>query len=257
MRFADRSVTRTDVGLTVRRYFRGLYQRTIREAYRHAHLEAIRALQGGGKVLDCGAGSGHLYRETLRPAGVDAERYHGLEWHAETVAQAGGLDVRHGDLNEALPFATDSFRCVIGLSVLEHLLKPCGFLRECHRVLEPGGVLVILTPNISTYFTAALILAGRMPSSGPAPDSAQLLKAEELFQVSSLEFAQDDYSDTPQHRHLVVFSFLVLRRFLRMLGFRSVRGHGFGLYPFPNLMQPMLEKLDPYHCHQMVFLAIK
>jgi SAM-dependent methyltransferase len=208
-------------------------------------------------VLDCGAGSGHLYKETFGPAGVNADRYHGVEWHAETVAQAGGLNVRHGDLNQPLPFATDSFRCVTGLSVLEHLLKPCAFLRQCHRVLAPGGTLVILTPNISTYFTAALILAGRMPSSGPTPDSEELIKSEELFQVSRLEFAQDVDTDTPQHRHLVVFSFLVLRRYLRMLGFRSVRGHGFGLYPFPNVMQPMLEELDPYHCHQMVFLAIK
>ena len=146
---------------------------------------------------------------------------------------------------------------MIGLSVLEHLLKPCAFLRQCHRVLEPGGTLIILTPNISTYFTAALILAGRMPSSGPTPDSAQLVKSEELFRVSGLEFTQDDDTDTPQHRHLVIFSFLVLRRYLRMLGFRSVRGYGFGLYPFWNGIQPVLEKLDPYHCHQMVFLAIK
>jgi len=143
------------------------------------------------------------------------------------------------------------------MSVLERLLKPCAFLRECHRVLEPGGALVILTPNISTYFTAALILAGRMPSSGPSPDSAQLLKAEELFDVNSMEFMHDGDSDPPQHRHLVVFSFLVLRRYLRMLDFHDVRGRGFGVYPFPNVMQPVLEKLDPYHCHQMVFVAIK
>jgi SAM-dependent methyltransferase len=188
---------------------------------------------------------------------VEAVRYHGVDWHVETLAQAGHLNVRHGDLNQPLPFATDSFRCVIGLSVLEHLLTPCAFMRECHRVLEPGGTLVILTPNISTYFTAALILAGRMPSSGPDPDSVELLKGGELFQIGSPEFAHDLDTDTPQHRHLVVFSFLVLRRYLRMLGFRTVRGRGFGLYPFPNWMQPMLEKLDPYHCHQMVFLAIK
>jgi len=229
----------------------------MREAYGRAHVEAINVLQNGGDVLDCGAGAGHLYRETLGPAGIGADRYHGIEWHAETVAQAGGLDIRHGDLNRPLPFATENFRCVIGLSVLEHLLKPCAFLRQCHRVLEPGGTLIILTPNISTYFTAALILAGRMPSSGPTPDSAQLIKSEELFRVSGLEFTQDDDTDTPQHRHLVIFSFLVLRRYLRMLGFRSVRGYGFGLYPFWNGIQPVLEKLDPYHCHQMVFLAIK
>ena len=241
----------------MQRYFRALYARTIRDAYDLAHHEATLALQTGGAVLDCGAGSGHLYRQTLAPAGVAAERYHGIEWHAETVAQANGLDVAQGDLNRPLPFAANTFRCVIGLSVLEHLLNPCAFLREGHRVLESGGTMIILTPNISTYFTAALILAGRMPSTGPTPDSAELLAKEELFKVSSLEFAQEDGAQTPQHRHLVIWSFLVLRRYLRMLGFASVRGHGFGLYPFPNVMQPMLEKLDPYHCHQMVFVAVK
>jgi hypothetical protein len=76
----------------------------------------------------------------------------------------------------------------------------------------PGGIRVILTLNISTFFTAALILAGRMPPSGPTPDSAQLLRGEGLFQVSRFEFVQDDDNDTPQHQHLVVFSFLLLRR---------------------------------------------
>jgi SAM-dependent methyltransferase len=241
----------------VRRYLRGLYERTMREAYELAYREAIAALKHGGDLLDCGAGSGHLYHQTLWPAGMEAGRYHGVEWHANTAAQARGLAVRQGDLNQPLPYTTSSFQCVIGLSVLEHLLKPCAFLREAHRVLAPGGTLIILTPNISTYFTAALILAGRMPSSGPAPDSLELVQAEELFQVSRLDFAEDPATDTPQHRHLIVFSFLVLRRYLRMLGFRNVRGHGFGLYPFPNVMQPLLEKLDPYHCHQMLFLAVK
>ena len=239
------------------RYFRALYERTMREAYGFAHRAAIRAMEGGGELLDCGAGAGHLYEDTLRPAGVALDRYHGVEWHGETVASVHGQDVRQGDLNRPLPFSDDSFRCVIGLSVLEHLLRPCAFLRECHRVLASDGTLVILTPNISTYFTAALILAGRMPSSGPTPDSALLVESEELVKVRHVDFARDETSDTPQHRHLVVFSFLVLRRYLRMLGFRSVRGRGFGLYPFPNTAQRFLEKLDPYHCHQMVFVATK
>jgi hypothetical protein len=55
----------------------------------------------------------------------------------------------------------------------------------------------------------------------------------------------------------VVFSYKVLRRYLDMLGFSDIRGYGFGLYPFPNFMQPLLEKLDPWHAHQMVFVARK
>jgi len=56
---------------------------------------------------------------------------------------------------------------------------------------------------------------------------------------------------------LVVFSYRVLRQYLTMIGFTEVHGYGFGLYPFPAFMQPVLERTDPYHCHQMVFVAQK
>ena len=125
--------------------------------------------------------------------------------------------------------------------------------------MSPGtgknGTLVLLTPNISTFFTIALLLAGKMPSSGPHPDSNALLADEEVFKVSDEKLTYDTESDTPAYRHLVVFSFRVLRRYLAMIGFTKIKGYGFGLYPFPVFMQPFLEKIDPYHCHQMVFVA--
>src|SRR5699024_11244563 len=40
---------------------------------------------------------------------------------------------------------------VVNLQVIEHLWDQDGFLRECHRVLAPGGALVISTPNRITF----------------------------------------------------------------------------------------------------------
>ncbi len=224
-----------------------------------AHDEIVGALGSGGACLDCGASLGGKYELLYERIGLKSSAYHGLEWDAGLVEQAKSLgrNVLEGDLNKTLPFSDQTFRCVFGLSVLEHLLFPCRYMRECQRVLQPGGVLVLLTPNISTFFTAALILLGKMPSSGPYPDSDLLLKQEELFKVSSESLQTDAESDVPGHRHLVIFSYRVLRSYLHMLGFSEVRGYGFGLYPFPNFMQPLLEKIDPYHCHQMVFVAKK
>ncbi|HEX6929264.1 MAG TPA: methyltransferase domain-containing protein, partial [Gammaproteobacteria bacterium] len=233
----------------MKNYFKRLYERTMREAHAQAYAEIVRALRGGGNVLDCGANTGKTFHRLNEFLPLERERYRGIEWNGEVleIARRDGLDVVKGDLNRRLPFDDDSFDCVFGLSVIEHLLNGCRFIRECRRVLKPGGTLVLLTPNISTYFTAALILAGRMPSSGPHPDSEELIKREELFKVSSELTASDAESDEPVHRHLVVFSYRVLHDFLGMAGFREVSGRGYGLYPFPNFMQPLLERLDPWH----------
>lgn len=223
----------------------------------YAHIAACAGRQAA--ILDCGASDGRVFDILAARCGIAPAQYHGIEWSARHAdkARARGLAVVQGDLNQGLPHEDASFTCVYALSVLEHLLNPCRFLTHCHRVLRPGGRLVLLTPNISTYFTALLILLGRMPSSGPHPDSNALLKREELFKVSAEELQPDAESDRPSHRHLIVFSFRVLRDYLRAVGFSQVQGRGFGLYPFPVFAQPLLERADPYHCHQMVFVATK
>jgi 2-polyprenyl-3-methyl-5-hydroxy-6-metoxy-1,4-benzoquinol methylase len=243
----------------LKKYFKNLYQRTMNEAYFLAHTEIIKALQNGGNCLDCGAHQGGTYNLLKQKMEFEQNLYYGVEWNTNLVkiAHENGLNVNQGDLNKNMPFQNEMFKCIFGLSVLEHLLNPCNYLRECYRCLEKGGTLVILTPNISTYFTIALLLLGKMPSSGPHPDSDALLKREELFKVSNESLQLDTEIDTPMHRHLIVFSYRVLQSYLKMLGFQKIKGYGFGLYPFPNFMQNFLEKIDPYHCHQMVFIARK
>ena len=240
-------------------YFESLYLRTMKRAYGTAYGHITASIDPQAAVLDCGAGNGWVFDLIAAQSPLARDQYRGIEWNDKAVqeGQSRGLDIAHGDLNRGIAHPGESFSCVYALSVVEHLLNPCRFLKDCHRVLRPGGQLVLLTPNISTYFTAALILMGKMPSSGPHPDSDALLKQEELFKVSSELLQHDTETDTPVHRHLVVFSYRVLRSYLQMLGFKQIKGYGFGLYPFPNFMQPALERIDPWHCHQMVFVATK
>ena len=243
----------------IKKYLKNLYEQAMAQAYETAYREICRSLVPDSMVLDCGAGNGWTFKILSERCRLTAEQYIGIEWD-KTIAKSGrdrGLGIVCHDLNEGIPQESESFSCVYALSVLEHLLYPCRFIQESHRVLKRGGRLVLLTPNISTYFTAALILLGKMPSSGPHPDSDVLIKKEELFKVSSENLKPDSEFDTPRHRHLVVFSYRVLRQYLRMVGFTNVEGSGFGLYPFPKFAQPFLGKIDPYHCHQMVFWAKK
>ena len=240
-------------------YFKNLYKRTMSEAYTIAKQNIRDSVAGGGRVLDCGASNGGWSEDIKSAQSSNTLDYFGIEWDHDLVSQAQSLgrNVIQGDLNKPLPYHDNFFDCIFALSLVEHLLNPCLFLRECQRSLSPGGNLILLTPNISTYFTIALLIAGKMPSSGPHPDSESLVLSEELFRVQSHAPEVDLESDTPVHRHLVVFSYRVLKRYLEMLGFSRIQGYGFGLYPFPNFMQPLLERVDPYHCHQIVFIARK
>jgi len=228
------------------------------QAYKLADDQIVLALKNGGTCLECGAQRGQKFDFLHRQAGLSSSAYFGIEWNPEAVAAAHrkGLNVDEGDLNRNMNFSDDSFRCIFGLSVLEHLLNPCNFLREAYRCLEPNGTLVLLTPNISTYFAMVQLLLGKMPSSGPHPDSESLIKREIIFQVGNT-VEPDIEGDFPSHRHLIVFSYRVLTTYLEMLGFRDINRRGFGLYPFPNFSQRILERIDPYHCHQMVFVAKK
>ena len=243
----------------VQKYFKNLYNRTMSEAYLLAIQEITSAVMENGKLLDCGAGAGSIFHRVNEKIEFPKHRYFGVEIDEEYVRQANdaGLDIVQGDLNQKLPYADNEFRCVAALSVLEHLFYPCSFIREVQRVLAKNGQIVLITPNISTFFTIGLLMAGKMPSSGPQPDSVALIRAETNIQVADWFGHHWTDSDVPATRHLIVFSYRVLKKYLTLLNFKDIKGYGFGLYPFPNFMQPYLEKFDPYHCHQMVFTARK
>src|SRR4029077_8739391 len=58
--------------------------------------------------------------------------------------------MRHGNLAE-LPLDDATVDVVVNFQVIEHLWDQTQFLRECLRVLRPGGTLLISTPNRITF----------------------------------------------------------------------------------------------------------
>ncbi len=52
------------------------------------------------------------------------------------------------DLNQGLPFEDGRFDCVVLQEVIEHLQNPVLVMKEIHRVLKPGGVFILSTPNM-------------------------------------------------------------------------------------------------------------
>jgi SAM-dependent methyltransferase len=63
--------------------------------------------------------------------------------------------------------ADSSVDCVVSTEVLEHIYHhPLGYLRECWRVLRPGGLLLLSTPNPCTLANAWRLATGRAVSWG-------------------------------------------------------------------------------------------
>jgi SAM-dependent methyltransferase len=99
-----------------------------------------------GRVLDLGSGTGALL-QSLQPErdawGVDFSPL------ALELAKERGLKNLHlGDAQD-LPFPPDAFDAVVSLDTLEHVPDDRLALKEIHRVLRPGGVVILNVPAYS------------------------------------------------------------------------------------------------------------
>lgn len=105
-------------------------------------------------VLDAGCGEGYA-AALLRGAWPDV-RVVGIDYDTLTTTHAarthGGARAAYlrGALT-ALPMATDSADVTVSLQVLEHIWTPDDYVRELGRVTQPGGTLVLSTPNRVTF----------------------------------------------------------------------------------------------------------
>lgn len=107
-------------------------------------------LVAGHRTMDAGCGEGYgaeiLAGRASSVLGVDLEPAivgRATERYPSARFETANLVSMHYD--------DDSFGAIVSLQVIEHLHTPHEFLAECKRVLEPGGVLIVSTPNRLTF----------------------------------------------------------------------------------------------------------
>lgn len=92
-----------------------------------------------GRLYDLGCGE-TPYKEWLLNY---ADEYTGVDWGGTLHKLKADI---LADLNETLPIESEVADTVISLSVMEHLREPQVFLNEAHRILKPGGAMILQVP---------------------------------------------------------------------------------------------------------------
>jgi SAM-dependent methyltransferase len=115
----------------------------VHDFARRAILDAL-GLTSSDHVLDVGCGGGLLLRDICaagaRASGID----HSTDMVALARERAPGAEVVHADAGK-LPFGDDTFTAVAMSVVFFFLEEPLVALRECRRVMRPGGRLAVYT----------------------------------------------------------------------------------------------------------------
>jgi SAM-dependent methyltransferase len=111
-------------------------RRSVQYAVRRPLVDWLRARERAGRVLDVGCGD-RPYRELFPNAvGFDVPG----NPHAEL----------HGSI-DAIPVDDASFDVVLCLQVLEHVPDPATAVRELHRVVRPGGRVLLTTHGVYPF----------------------------------------------------------------------------------------------------------
>ncbi len=128
---------------------------------------------------------------------------------AENAANHSAIKFLQHDVAERFPFADHSFGVIWCSEVLEHLFDPAFALREMHRILKPGGKLLVTVPYHGVFKNLLITL----------------FKFDEHY--------------TPSNPHIRFYTKNTLSRIAREAGFHGVRTDTCGMgVPIRDLFVP-------------------
>lgn len=102
-----------------------------------------------GRLLEVGCGAGS-FLDRMRKKGWQVEGIDIDPIASQSVWHNYGIPVRTGRIEEN-QYEESSFDAVTMKHVIEHVHDPIRFLKDCLRVVKPGGRLVLVTPNSNSY----------------------------------------------------------------------------------------------------------
>lgn len=214
-------------------------------------LELINRYFKGGKILDIGANPFHL-TFCLKQLGFEVTGVDINPYLFKSFLDKHNLVIKKTNIEtEELPFKTNTFDFIIFNEVFEHLrINPIFTLKEINRVLKPGGILLLTTPNLYAIHKIFMFNLGK-----------------------SFNNAYDEFNKLNIYGymgHIREYSTSEIRKFLQNTNFKIenvVYRHDYSFFNYPGfnnifikfsgLMVDLLMMIIPHWRRHLVFIAKK
>jgi 2-polyprenyl-3-methyl-5-hydroxy-6-metoxy-1,4-benzoquinol methylase len=164
------------------------------------------AVEPGSTWLDLGCNQGHFLRLLLKRHRVRAVGFDAWDAAQKTPGPDDIWDYRTANLDRELPWP-EKVRFISALEVLEHMIDTDGFLKRAFDGLQPGGWLVISTPNINSLRNRIMVPLGHYPAG--------------------LEYRTEVH-------HVRLYNVPTLREHLRATGFGRIEMRGVACLPMTS-----------------------
>jgi SAM-dependent methyltransferase len=165
-----------------------------------------------GRMLDLGCGDGAVLKR-LRQTFGQRFSYVGIDAFSnpdESLPNA--IQFHQRDLNA--DFNLDDLSCdvLISCEVIEHIVETDHFMVQAAQLLAPGGILIMTTPNLASFFNRILLLFGYQPLHSEVSWQNPYLGREGIYDTLKIP-------KLPAAGHLRVFTYKALEAFIRFHGF--------------------------------------
>lgn len=184
----------------------------------------------GAQVLDVGCGGGDFSKQVADK--IETDKIFGIDIVEKSVVNARGenaINASVADCENPFPFADSSFDIVVSNQVIEHLGNTDNFIKENYRILRPGGVCIISTPNLASLHSIISLMLGYQPTCTSVSD--ELICGNPFDPRHGTIFRS---VSTRLHRR--IFTPRALRELLTFHGFYVEKLTGWGLHPLPLII---------------------
>jgi 2-polyprenyl-3-methyl-5-hydroxy-6-metoxy-1,4-benzoquinol methylase len=191
-------------------------------------------IRPGAPWLDLGCNQGQFLRMVGRLHGVHGIGFDDWDARLKTTGRDDGWDYFQADLNRELPWG-GAAPFISALEVIEHVVDTDGFLNRAFAALEPGGWIVISTPNVNSLRNRIGVPLGKYPVG-------------------------------PEHRtvihHVRIYNAEKLREQLLSMGFVDVSLRGVNFFPMSSALgrgglSMRLANAFPSFCSNLIAIARK